>query len=49
MLSYIKAYRKLRGGKWYKVMYNGNLIQIIYYTKTKPFKSNHWIIKKYRY
>ena len=46
MLSYIKAYRKLRGGKWYKVAIYNTIFK--YYTRTKPNKVNHHILK-YRY
>ena len=47
MLSYFKKYRKLVGGKWYKVIiYN---TPYYYYTKTRPTKLNHWIIKKYKH
>lgn len=45
MLSYIKSYRKLRGGKWYKVK---TLFGRKKYTRTKPVDENK-IIAKYRY
>jgi hypothetical protein len=47
MLNYFKRYREWVGGKWYKVVvYN---TPFFYYTKTKPSKINHWVVKKYRY
>ena len=50
MLSYIKTYRKLRGGKWYKCAKYSNIFgTIFYYSKTKPTNYKHWIVKKYKY
>jgi len=49
MLSYIKAYRKLKGGKWYKAARFTKAFGVVfYYTQRKPQYPN-WIIRKYRY
>ena len=46
MLIYIKSYRKLIGGKWYKVR---NRFAITYYTRKKPTDIYTKILYKYRY
>jgi hypothetical protein len=50
MLSYIKAYRKLRGGKWYKCAKFTNAFGVIfYYSKSKPKDPRDWVVRKYKY
>ena len=46
MLRYIKSYRKIIGGKWYKAR---NRFGITYYTRKKPKNIHTEILYKYRY
>ena len=47
LLNYIKYYRKLLGGKWYKIYVFRH--DYYYYTRERPKKINHWVVEKYYY
>lgn len=48
MLAYFKDYRRLRGGKWYKVMHI-KYFNICTWTKTKPYNIHKIILLKEKY